>query len=195
VQPATRSGSGPHNGLVRKWIVLVAAVVVVVGAAAAVVVAYVRGHQDKGYPPATVAVPAACRLSEATLTRAHTTNPWHFSDRGDQVECYWRQTEGRDGIDTRTLGYTITRTGDAQAEYTQATADFTPVSGLGDEAGYTVAPYSGGMTDLRLVARKGSTVVDVGYLGQDQDFLGTSPMPAEEGRAVAAAVARELLAE
>jgi hypothetical protein len=179
----------------RKGIILAAAVVAV--AAAVVAVVYVRGHRDKGYPPATVAVPAPCRVSEATLIRAHTTNPWHFSDRGDHVECYWRQTKGRDGVDTRTLGYTITRMGDAATEFEQATAtaEFSPVSGLGDEAGFSAAPYSGGMTDARLVAREGEVVVDIGYLGQDQDFLGTSPMPPEEGREVAAIGARELLAQ
>jgi hypothetical protein len=179
-------------------IVLVLAAVVMLGAAVTVTVAYVRGHQDKGYPPSTVAVPAHCRLSDQTLTRAHTTNPWHFRDADDQVECYWRQTEGRDGVDTRSLGYTIARHGDdssAQVEFRQAmgTASFTPVSGVGDEAGYTSTPFSGGMTDARLVARRGAVVVDIGYLGQDQDFLGTSPMPAAEGQQVTTLIARELL--
>jgi len=174
------------------------AAVVVLAAVTLVVVAYVRGHQDKGYAPSSAAVPARCQLSTRTLSRAHTTNPWHFRDAGTTVECYWRQTQGRDGVDTRSLGYTITRHDSvpaAHTEFRQAASGFTPVPGLGDEAGYMSAPYPGGMTDARLVARRDTLVVDVGYLGQDQDFLGTSPMPDAEGRAVTTMVARELLAQ
>jgi hypothetical protein len=198
--------------MTMRWVVAGLAAVVVLGAVVVVVVMYVRGHRDKGVPLSTVAVPDGCRVSEQGLQRARTTNPWHFNavsqpNGAVRNECSWAQTEGRDGIDTRYLGFTVTKfttEQEAVTEYRNVVAAHDDVDkdvpraravpGAGDEAAQLPRSLRGGLTDVDLVARKATVVVTVDYLGADQGFLTASPMPEGDGVEVAKSIAQELLA-
>ncbi|GAB3874732.1 hypothetical protein ACFQ1S_11020 [Kibdelosporangium lantanae] len=185
----------------RKILLVVVGALVVVALGLGVFL-YVNGHRDKGVAKSATAVPTECQVSQDALRQAHTTNPWHFSvpapdkDGVRRIQCYWQQTKGEDGVDARYLGVNISHHPDAASatnEFTTWSHDAQRVPAIGDEAATRHNPDFDQMTDLEVVAHKGTTVVRVGLTAADQGFFSASPTPADKVQEMASAIARDVL--
>jgi hypothetical protein len=185
----------------RKILLIVVGALVVVALGFGVVL-YVNGHQDKGVSKSATPVPTECQVGQEALRQAHTTNPWHFSvappDNGgvQRIQCYWQQTRGEDGIDSRYLGVNISRhpnPSGATNEFTTWAHDAQRLPALGDEAASRHNRDFDQMTDLEVVAHKGTTVVRVGLTAADQGLFAASPTSVDKVQDMATAIARDVL--
>lgn len=183
-------------------ILLIAVGALVVVALGLGVFLYANGHEDKGVAKSSTPVPTECQVGQEALRQAHTTNPWHFSvaptdrDGVQRIQCYWQQTKGEDGINARYLGINISHHPDLTAatnEYTTWTRNAQTLPALGDQAASRQNPDFDHMTDLEVVAHKGTTVVRVGLTAADQGLFTASPTPVDEVQDMAAAIARDVL--
>ena len=202
----------------RSWLWRIATSLVVLVVISVVVVLYSRYrqlHRPVGTLAATPA-PEQCRLDPATLAQTHThapekiiiAGPAEFPQGGDlNVQCYWGQALGRDGINPRHLMFQVLRyhapngwgsagqqyDTESQLTYAMGRRTDTAVPGLGDEAVFAVTTDRVDRSRMRLVVRQGNLLVEVFLEGEDRHAFWTTQMSTVEAQRLSIAVARELL--
>ncbi|MCP3802377.1 hypothetical protein NLX83_24210 [Allokutzneria sp. A3M-2-11 16] len=124
--------------------------------------------------------------------------------------CFWEQTAGKDGKDTRKLQIHVydfrgsNRLPERDVEQARNAYRSAATSPLGmdrqlagaEEATFVDATsLQTSMTEANLVARKGAVYYLIKYWGHDKGFFRDSPFPEEIAKDVVAKVAEELLAK
>lgn len=192
----------------------------VIGVIAAVVVLTVGGvfgklyldytDQPGGGPGETPV--AQCEISSELQARARVSS---FRLAGAPAgsgmkhsNCFWEQTAGKDGKDTRKLNIHVYDFRDVRRDAQQQAENSyeeharhplegdkaKPVDGLGDEATFIAPGAKTDLTEVDLVVRKGEVVYLIKYSGHDKGFFTDSEFPASDAEEVARRTAEELIA-
>ncbi|QFZ23383.1 hypothetical protein [Saccharothrix syringae] len=212
VGPGSRPPAKGRTGLV---VGIVAGVVVLALAGVAGVVA-LDYFEEPGGDPGEQPI-AECDLSADLKSQAHVSSfrlvekPSEEQGSLRRANCAWGQTRGKDGRDPRNLQFLIydysdfsakpeQNTEQAESSYDDLSAfanglPTKPAEGLGDEALLVIEPTARDTVDVKLIARKGTTVWSITYSGRDKGIFSDSPMPQGEAEAVVRKAAEELLAK
>lgn len=195
-------------------IVVIIVGLLVLGGGLVALFVYLDANEDGGTSKRADQLPAVCgNISEAALAKARTTNPngRGSSERdgssGSRTTCAWSQTKGVDGSGKRTTNITVSSNlKDAQKEYDrlasqakinlrQDTAQERQFDGLGDQATGVLRETTSAFTEIKIVVRKGDSVVEVDYTGWDAGIFNNKKPDFAEFEAAAKGMAEEMVAK
>ncbi|WP_086824372.1 hypothetical protein [Allokutzneria sp. NRRL B-24872] len=123
--------------------------------------------------------------------------------------CFWEQTKGKDGKDTRKLQIHVydfrgvnrlpeRDVEQAKGSYRGAARDpialDRPLAGADEATLLDPSSLQTSQTEANLVARKGAVYYLIKYWGHDKGFFGDTAFPAQTAQSVVIKVAEELLA-
>ncbi|MFI5501442.1 hypothetical protein ACIA5E_20465 [Nocardia asteroides] len=200
----------------RRLIVALVVVAVAVPTAVWGVSVYLRGQAPKGTPLSGLTPPAVCALPESVLAQTRTHNFREYEQTGQQARddapdldfsCAWDQLEGRDGVDSRSIGWRAYRfdgpDGDERARRRYESLRTIPsvrppfetrdADGFAGQASVQQKVDKSGNTELALIVLDRNRVVVVRVDAADQRLLWTRPTPFPVAESLTALVAREVL--